>query len=96
MLRNLGMIGVSWRQSGKGSLSDFTLDPAQVDTLLGEFAARHHLSELVYIATCNRVELLFVSSAQTPTSDLRSEAYALLTGRGPDPVQALRSLKAHS
>ena len=94
MLRNLGMIGVSWRQSGKGSLADFTLDPALVDTLLGEFSARHHLSELVYIATCNRVELIFVRSPQSPAADLRAEAYALLTGREPDPVQALRCLKA--
>lgn len=94
MLRNLGMIGVSWRHAGKGSLADFTLDPSSVETSLTEFASRHDLAELVYVATCNRVELIFVRSEQSPMVDLRAEAYGLLTGQAPDAVQALRCLKA--
>ncbi len=94
MLRNLGMIGVSWRQSGKASLAGYTLDPANVETTLAGFAKDQGLSELAYIATCNRVELVFVRTEDTPSVDLRPQAYRLLTGQEGSAAEALRALRA--
>lgn len=94
MLEQLGMIGVSWRQGGPESLAGFTLDDADVDERLEQFAARLELNEIAYIATCNRVEIVFVRSATTPGRDLRGAAFELLTGREPAAGEAERTLRA--
>lgn len=94
MLEQLGMIGISWRQGGTESLAGFTLDDAAVDERLEQFARRLELNEIAYIATCNRVELVFVRSAVTPGNDLRAAAFELLTGRDPAAGEAERTLRA--
>lgn len=94
MLRNLGMIGVSWRQSGKASLAGYTLEPASVEASLTAFAKDQGLSELAYIATCNRVELVFVHTEDTPAVDLRPQAFRLLTGQEGLAGEPLRTLRA--
>lgn len=94
MLEHLGLIGVSWRQGGAESLAEFGLDQERAPAQLTDFARRQHLSELAYLATCNRVELLFVRSERTPVPDLRRDAFRLLTGRAPLPGEAERRLRA--
>ncbi len=94
MLEQLGMIGVSWRQGGAQSIADFTLDEATIEERLRAFADEHHLAELGYLATCNRVELIYAHCADTPVTDLRPEAFELLRGRAPMPGEAERRLRA--
>ena len=94
MLRNLGMISVSWRQGGTASLADFTLDAISSEERLCAFARDLHLSELAYLATCNRVELLFVRTDETPLADLRAQSYEMLTGALPPVGEAVRRMKA--
>ncbi len=65
-----------------------------MDERLREFAETMHLSELGYLATCNRVELVFSRTAATPSQDLRNEAFVLLRGRAPLAGEAERRLKA--
>ena len=59
------MVGVSWRQGGTESLAEFTLDDAEAGERLAAFARRLGLAELAYLATCNRVELIFRRTAET-------------------------------
>lgn len=94
MLEHLGMIGVSWRHSGAESLAEFTLPDTEVDERLTAFARRQALPELAYLATCNRVELIFARAPGKPAGDLRREAFELLTGRAPAPGEAERRLRA--
>ena len=94
MLDQLGMIGISWRQGHAETLAGFTLDPARAPEQLRQLAAEHDLGELAYIATCNRVELIFRSKAGTAGRDLRPAVFALLTGRQPRPGEAERTLRA--
>lgn len=94
VLEHLGSIGISWRQGGSESLAEFALNQDTAGTALKEFAGRLHLSELAYLATCNRVELLFVRSDHTPTPDLRRDAFQMLAGRAPPPGEAERRLRA--
>ncbi|HEX6996983.1 MAG TPA: hypothetical protein VF322_02490 [Gammaproteobacteria bacterium] len=94
MLDQLGLVGVSWRQGGTEALADFTLEPETAPDALKAFAERLALKELAYLATCNRVELLFARSEHTPARDLRRQAFALLTGRPPADGEAERRLKA--
>ena len=94
LLEQLGMVGVSWRQGGSESLAEFTLPEDAIDERLSAFAARFELNELAYLATCNRVELLFARSAQSASADLRRHAFELLTGRAPNSGESERRLRA--
>jgi len=94
VLEHLGMVGVSWRQGGSESLAEFTLHQDAVAGRLQEFAQRMQLSELGYLATCNRVELIFARTERTPAQDLRREAFQLLTGRSAANGEAERRLRA--
>lgn len=94
MLEHLGMIGVSWRQGGAESLADFTLPEERIGESLALFAQAFELGELAYLATCNRVELIFARSAGTSGADLRAHAFKLLAGREPAPGEAERRMRA--
>src|SRR5690606_32796564 len=94
MLEQLGMVGLSWRQGGTERLAAFTLAEEGLGEALQQFAHRLQLPELAYLATCNRVELLFARSERTPARDIRRHAFALLTGRAAEPGEAERRLKA--
>ena len=94
MLENLGMIGVSWRQGGTESLAAFTPKGDDRDQRLVAFAAANGLAELALIATCNRVELIFVRAPGSGQADLRPRVFGFLTGREPGPGEAERSLRA--
>lgn len=96
MLEQLGMIGVSWRQGGARSLADFTLDEDRIEENLREFAQDQNLAELGYLATCNRVELIYTRTDATNGVDLRPQAFELLRGRAPLDGEAERRLRAWS
>lgn len=88
------MVGLSWRQGGTERLAEFTLAEEGLGEALQQFAHRLQLPELAYLATCNRVELIFARSERTPARDIRRHAFALLTGRAAEPGEAERRLKA--
>lgn len=94
MLDELGIVGISWRQGGSEALANYSLAAEDRPTRLASFADRAGLSELAYLETCNRVELVFAGSADTPLVDLRVPAFELLTGSKPAPGEAARTLKA--
>jgi glutamyl-tRNA reductase len=94
LLEHLGLVGVSWRQGGSERLAEFALPQDGAAGRLREFAERLHLAELAYLATCNRVELIFARSRETPMEDLRHAAFELLTGHRPGSGEAERRLRA--
>jgi glutamyl-tRNA reductase len=94
LLEHLGLVGVSWRQDGSEALAEFALQQERAAAQLQEFARRLQLSELAYLATCNRVELIFARTERTPVVDLRRDAFELLTGRAAAHGEAERRLRA--
>jgi glutamyl-tRNA reductase len=94
VLEHLGLVGVSWRQGGSEALAEYALQQERAEAQLQDFARRLQLDELAYLATCNRVELIFARSERTPVQDLRRDAFTLLTGRAPAPGEAERRLRA--
>jgi len=94
MLEDLSVVGISWRHNGSEGLDRYALDEDTLAETLREFADRAGLAELAYLATCNRVELIFARTAATPGRDLRPLAYELLTGSAAEPGDAERTLKA--
>jgi glutamyl-tRNA reductase len=94
VLDHLGMLGVSWRQGGSQALADFALSEAETNQALARFRSGQGLTELAYISTCNRVELIYCVPPGRQVQDLRPAAFELLTGRRPAPGEAQRQLKA--
>jgi glutamyl-tRNA reductase len=94
LLEQLGLVGVSWRQGGSEALAEFALQQERAMAQLQDFARRLQLAELAYLATCNRVELIFARSERTPVQDLRRDAFKLLTGRAAAHGEAERRLRA--
>ena len=94
MLEQLGLVGVSWRQGGSEALAEFALQQEHAAAQLQDFARRLQLAELAYLATCNRVELIFARSDRTPVQDLRRDSFKLLTGRAAAHGEAERRLRA--
>ena len=80
MVENLGIVGISWRQTDSEALEDFSLSGNSIGERLALFAKRAELSELAYLETCNRVEIIFSNNQET-THDFRPLVYEFVTGR---------------
>ena len=61
----------------------FALPEDGLAETLSEFASLTGVAELAYLATCNRIELIFARTAATSARDLRPLVYELLTGAKP-------------
>lgn len=94
MLQHLGMVGVSWRGQRAESLADFALREDTKRHQLFEFANEFGLAEFAYIATCNRVELIFVRPGLPSSEDLRPQVLKLFGGDQFESQDARKILKA--
>ena len=99
MLDELGIVGISWREDGSEALASYALPKSERDERLKDFAKRARLTELAYLDTCNRVEIVFARAADaavggSPNGDIRPLVFELLTGQAPVPGEAERALKA--
>jgi len=94
MLDNLGIVSISWRHETTGALRRFTLGRGEEPQRLRAFAARASLAEVAYLTTCNRVEVIFAATRQTPSRDIRPLVYELLTGEVAVPGEAARRFRA--
>ena len=85
----IGLIGISWRQGGPDVLARFTVPGDQRTAWLRRFAETTGLTELVYLATCNRIEIVFVSGGgESPPIDHRASFFEALVGRKAKPGEA--------
>lgn len=90
----IGLTSVSWRRQGTDAVARFTVPAVDRQRMLPRIADAAGLEELVYLATCNRVELIYVGDGQRPISAYRPRIYAAVTGREPAPGEAERSFTA--
>ncbi len=90
----LGLIGISWRQGGSDALARFTLPVEARPERLPRLAQRIEAEELVYLATCNRVEVALVTREGLPVAAYRPRLFSALSGRKPGPGEAERALRA--
>lgn len=80
----LGLLGVSWRHATAATLAQFTLPREGRGARLRSLAAALEVDELVYVATCNRVELLLAGGRMLPLTERRRRLHALFA-----PVEAV-------
>jgi glutamyl-tRNA reductase len=72
----------------------FTIPVPERPRAVARIADLAGLEELVYLATCNRVEVIYVGDGDRPVGGYRPRIYEAITARSPAPGEAERSLTA--
>jgi glutamyl-tRNA reductase len=90
----IGVIGISWRNGGADMLARFTVPDPERDAFVNRLAGWLGARELVYVATCNRVEIAVVVESGAQIGPLRGPVYEAFAGRPPEPGEAEKTLRA--
>src|SRR5690242_3052736 len=89
----IGVVGLSYRHAGADDIAGFTLPKDDLVARLSALRASLGTAELVYLATCNRVEVVFAMPDGHSAHDLRADVFRALTGRTPGPSEARTALR---
>ncbi len=93
-MERLGLIGVSWRTVDGQMLERLTL-PAETRELdLTRIREQTGVSEMLYLSTCNRVEILFAGDGSTAPAEYRTRFFEALLDRSPEVGEAERLFRA--
>ncbi len=90
----IGLTSVSWRRQGTDAVARFTVPSHERPRVLPRIARIAGLEELVYLATCNRVEVIYVGDGRRPVGGYRPRIYEAITGRKPALGEAERAFTA--
>jgi glutamyl-tRNA reductase len=93
-MERVGVVGISWRMGGVDALPPFTVLIEDQPRRLREMAEQIGASELVYLATCNRVEVAYAGDGTTSANTYRQRIFEALVERPPEPGEAERRLRA--
>ncbi|MGH8305951.1 MAG: hypothetical protein ACRETG_10110, partial [Steroidobacteraceae bacterium] len=87
-------MGLSYRHAGVDAVARFAVPRAEIAARLPELRSRLKAGEILYLGTCNRVEVVYATSDGSSAGDARQEVFRVLTGRDPEPAEAARALRA--
>lgn len=93
-MHQIGVVGLSYRHAGIEDVARLAIPRDDLEARLPALRRALGVAELLYLGTCNRVELLFATHDDEPAGDLRGPALEQLTGRRSPPEQASRLLRA--
>jgi glutamyl-tRNA reductase len=93
-MHQIGVVGLSYRHVGVDEVARFALPKAEVAARLPALRDLLRASEILYVGTCNRVEILFATNDGSPAGDSRRDVFKALTGNDPQPGEATRILRA--
>jgi len=80
-VRYLGMVGVTVRRDHQGGLEKYTFAPEECEVQAKALHQACDFLESVYLATCNRVEVIFLCRRGTPVSEYRKRIHGFFTAR---------------
>jgi glutamyl-tRNA reductase len=90
----IGVVGLSYRHAGTDDIAGFTLPKDELLARLASLRDSLGSAEVVYLATCNRVEVAFAMPEGEGARDMRAEIFHALTGRLPRNGEARSTLRA--
>ncbi len=90
----IGVVGISWTRGGAEALARFTTPLEERPARTADLARRIDAHEMVYLATCNRVEVAFVGDGRSSIGAYRPRVFAALAGCEPAPGEAERTFRA--
>jgi glutamyl-tRNA reductase len=89
----IGLVGLTFRSQGADALARFTVAREARGEAVSRLAAELGVAELVYVATCNRVEILYRERDGRRAGDRRRDVFRVLVGREPQPGEAEHLLR---
>ncbi len=92
-MHQIGVVGLSYRHAGIDDVARLSIPKGDLEARLPALREGLGVSELLYLGTCNRIEILFATHDE-PAGDLRDAALEQLTGSASRPGQASRLLRA--
>lgn len=93
-MHQIGVVGVSYRHASVDEVARFAVARPQVAARLSALRERLAAAEILYVGTCNRVEVVYATAEDTAAGDSRDDVFRVLTGRDPQPGEATRILRA--
>jgi glutamyl-tRNA reductase len=93
-MHQIGVVGLSYRHAGVDEVARFSLPRADVGARLCALRERLKAAEILYVGTCNRVEVVFATEDGAAARDARQDVFRTLTGREPHSGEAARLLRA--
>src|SRR5262249_51908898 len=93
-MHQIGVVGLSYRHAGVDQVARFSVPRMELPARLPLLRAGLQAAEIVYVGTCNRVEVVYATPDGSPAADRREEVFRLLTGREPQAGEATRLLRA--
>ncbi|MBS0379444.1 MAG: hypothetical protein JSS29_13220 [Proteobacteria bacterium] len=93
-MHQIGVVGLSYRHAGVEDVARFSLPRAEIAGHLGALRTSLGAAEILYLGTCNRVEVVFATDAAAVAGDARNAVFRALTGREPVNGEAGRLLRA--
>lgn len=92
-MERIGLVGVSFRQGGSDVLGRFSIPKEERLERLPKLRKILDFEEMLYLATCNRVEVLFRVWRPECIPGIRDAVFEALTGEQPRPGEAISALK---
>ena len=91
---HIAVVGICWRQGEPEEIARFSHPANERAGILDSLAAALGVEEVIYLATCNRVEIVFAIQDGEAVGDRRRDIFRVLTGSTPAPGVAERCLRA--
>src|SRR5258707_5141 len=93
-MHQIGVVGLSYRHAGVDQVARFAVPRTEVPARLPALRTLLKAAEILYVGTCNRVEVVYATDNGTAAGDCRQDVFRILTGRDPQPGEATRILRA--
>ena len=93
-MHQIGVVGLSYRHAGIDDVARLSISKDDLEARLPRLREALGVAELLYLGTCNRVELVFATHDGEPAGDLRGPALEQLSGSRSAAGQAARLLRA--
>ncbi len=90
----IGVVGLSYRHVGVDQVARFSVPRADIALRLPQLRAQLGGAEVLYVGTCNRVEIVYATADGTPAADCRADIFRSLTGHDAQPGEAAKALRA--
>src|SRR5687767_15732321 len=91
-MQRIGVVGISYRHSSLEDVARFAIPKTEVLARLAPLQEAVQAAEVLYLGTCNRVEVLF-ALRDGVADDRRKEVFRALTGREPRDGEAAATLR---
>src|SRR3981081_647755 len=93
-MHQIGVVGLSYRHAGVEEVARFAGPKTAVPGRLPALRTLLKAAEILYVGTCNRVEVVYATDDGSAAGDARQDVFRILSGREAQPGEASAILRA--